>query len=341
RSSRAVMRYSQIIESSSQMIPQLAIEGEAGCYDFENESDEASWIADKIVHLKTYGSKLANMNTVPTDECAVLARNRYVLASLRDELGKRGIGYNERIASGGAASSESDLFNYFHTGLRLMTNPSDTLHLNRLNTEFSREEKFASFEEILTDDGTYDGLSLAASEALRAAWNCLVRSSALRFDLALDVLRNLCSTKEAFSGDDDRLLAVSDCEQWTKWWEKYCLSTGPSSRSLNGFLRALSLGEVLDSQQDGEGLTLSTIHLAKGLEFDVVFIIGLNEGTFPDYRSRTPAQLDEERHSMFVAITRAKRICYVTRPKLRKMPWGDLRVQVPSRFFTELQSESR
>jgi DNA helicase-2/ATP-dependent DNA helicase PcrA len=246
------------------------------------------------------------------------------------------VDYNERVSNGGEATSESDLFKYFHMGLRLMVNPNDYLHLNRLNIEFAPNEPYGSFKEISSAFGSYEGLSFVASDALRKAWGALSNSDSFRFDLALDTLRDLCGSDAAFSGAEDRMLAANDCLQWTKWWETYCLSSLPSSRSLSGFLRALSLGEVLDAK-GGDGVTLSTVHLAKGLEFDVVFVIGLNDGTFPDYRARTYAQKDEERHSMYVAVTRSKKLCYVTRSKIRRMPWGDLRMQHPSPYFSELQ----
>jgi DNA helicase-2/ATP-dependent DNA helicase PcrA len=76
--------------------------------------------------------------------------------------------------------------------------------------------------------------------------------------------------------------------------------------------------------------------MAKGLEFDVVFIMGLNDGTFPDYRSLNDAnQLDEERHNLFVSITRSKRLCYLTYTSKKIMPWGGVRIQRPSRFLIQ------
>ena len=336
RSSRAVMRYACTIEQASRMTPKLAVEGEARCCEFASEEDEARWVVAKILDLGEHGSELAEMTTIPPENCAVLARNRYVFSAIREELDRMQVSYCERMANGGAAASESDLFDYFHTGLRLMVNPNDQFHLGRLNAEFSPKQPYRSFDEIHAAGGTYDGLTIEASEALRKAWSFLTNGSMPRFDLALNTLSEVCGREEAFTGDDARLLAVNDSVQWTQWWERYCLSTDPAARSLSGFLRALSLGEVLDGQRDN-GVTLSTVHLAKGLEFDAVFIIGVNDGTFPDYRSHTGAQLDEERHSMFVAITRSKRLCYVTRPKVRKMPWGGLRPQSPSVFFEELK----
>jgi DNA helicase II / ATP-dependent DNA helicase PcrA len=83
------------------------------------------------------------------------------------------------------------------------------------------------------------------------------------------------------------------------------------------------------------GDTLLTVHSAKGMEFDVVFLIGMNEGTFPDYRARGSG-LEEERRSAFVAVTRSKRLLYVTYPNTKIMPWGAEKTQQPSRYITEL-----
>jgi DNA helicase-2/ATP-dependent DNA helicase PcrA len=57
----------------------------------------------------------------------------------------------------------------------------------------------------------------------------------------------------------------------------------------------------------------------------------------PDYRAKTEAEIDEERNSAFVAVTRAKRWLYITYPAKRTMPWGDARYQDPSRFIREIQ----
>ena len=81
--------------------------------------------------------------------------------------------------------------------------------------------------------------------------------------------------------------------------------------------------------------------MSKGLQFDVVFIIGLSEGTFPDYRAvrAGASQLSQEMNNMYVAVTRAKRLCYMTYPAKKRMPWGDTKSQVPSRYIQEIVSE--
>ena len=83
-------------------------------------------------------------------------------------------------------------------------------------------------------------------------------------------------------------------------------------------------------------MALLTVHSAKGMEFDVVFVIGMCEGVFPDYRARRPAELEEERRNAFVAVTRSRRLLYLSYPEVRMMPWGDARHQTPSRFLTTL-----
>ena len=71
--------------------------------------------------------------------------------------------------------------------------------------------------------------------------------------------------------------------------------------------------------------------------FDVVFLMGMTEGTFPDYRAKTEKLLEEERNTAYVAITRAKRWLYITYPKMKMMPWGDSKNQTISRFISDFR----
>jgi DNA helicase-2/ATP-dependent DNA helicase PcrA len=81
-------------------------------------------------------------------------------------------------------------------------------------------------------------------------------------------------------------------------------------------------------------VALLTVHSSKGLEFDVVFVVGMAEGVFPDYRAKTRKEQEEESRNAFVAVTRSKRLLYLTWPRTRQMPWGDWRNQSPSRFLS-------
>jgi DNA helicase-2/ATP-dependent DNA helicase PcrA len=86
---------------------------------------------------------------------------------------------------------------------------------------------------------------------------------------------------------------------------------------------------------EGPGVRLLTVHAAKGLEFRAIAMIGMNEGTFPDYRSTAGAALVDERRSAYLAMTRASLVLILTRPRARTMPWGATREQAESRFVAE------
>ena len=90
-------------------------------------------------------------------------------------------------------------------------------------------------------------------------------------------------------------------------------------------------------QHQAGGLALLTVHSAKGLKFDVLVVVGLADGVFPDYRARGKA-LEEERRNAFVAVTRAKRILVLSYPQSRMMPWGDSRIQQQSPFFQAIRA---
>jgi DNA helicase-2/ATP-dependent DNA helicase PcrA len=110
--------------------------------------------------------------------------------------------------------------------------------------------------------------------------------------------------------------------------------------TLSDFLEQLSLVSEQDEYDEESGsVTLMTLHNAKGLEFPVVFIIGLEDGVFPHYRSMgDPAQLEEERRLMYVGVTRARERLYLTYAWSRTL-FGSTSYSPPSRFLGEIPSE--
>jgi DNA helicase II / ATP-dependent DNA helicase PcrA len=136
--------------------------------------------------------------------------------------------------------------------------------------------------------------------------------------------------------EEDRAFVLQDTREWRKHWDYYVRSESGGLHSITSFLGQVALGTTQQPKEDG--LALLTVHSAKGMEFDVVFLIGMTEGTFPDYRAKGPS-LDEESRSAFVAVTRSKRLLYVTYPKTRVMPWGDAKPQQPSRYISALCGE--
>jgi DNA helicase-2/ATP-dependent DNA helicase PcrA len=107
-------------------------------------------------------------------------------------------------------------------------------------------------------------------------------------------------------------------------------------RTLPGFLSSMALGT--SQQIRSEGTALLTVHSSKGLEFEVVFIVGMAEGVFPDYRAQNPSELAEEKRNAFVAVTRSRRLLYFSFPKNRVMPWGDVWQSKPSPFLIQIKT---
>ena len=102
------------------------------------------------------------------------------------------------------------------------------------------------------------------------------------------------------------------------------------------FLESISLVTDVDSYDDSEVVTLMTLHNAKGLEFPVVFIVGMEDGVFPHMRSLgDPAELEEERRLCYVGITRAMERLFLSRAWSRNM-FGSNNYNPPSRFLKEL-----
>ncbi len=106
---------------------------------------------------------------------------------------------------------------------------------------------------------------------------------------------------------------------------------------LGEFLQQVALVSDLDGVDEiANNVTLMTLHSAKGLEFPVVFLAGLDEGVFPHQRTfNSPSELEEERRLMYVGVTRAEEKLYLTSAKRRQM-WGEYKYYNPSRFIEEI-----
>ena len=110
--------------------------------------------------------------------------------------------------------------------------------------------------------------------------------------------------------------------------------------SMEAFLSQLSLVSDIDTaDMDDDRVTLMTLHSAKGLEFPIVFLIGMEEGLFPHARTLLePKEIEEERRTCYVGITRAERKLYLTRANQRTI-YGRTNAYPPSRFLAEIPEE--
>ncbi len=110
--------------------------------------------------------------------------------------------------------------------------------------------------------------------------------------------------------------------------------------TLEEFLIEISLiSDVKETKDNDEVVTLMTMHAVKGLEFDIVFVTGLEEGLFPHSNSMyDEKELEEERRIFYVAITRAKKVLYLTNARSRVL-FGKIQTNMPSRFIDEINEE--
>lgn len=115
----------------------------------------------------------------------------------------------------------------------------------------------------------------------------------------------------------------------------------PEPQSIDMFLERLALAAPANTASSSAAVVLMTIHVAKGLEWPVVFVTGMEDGLFPSLRERDgiseDAQLEEERRLAYVAITRARQHLLLTHARTRRV-WGEIRLQGPSRFLSALHA---
>lgn len=328
RSSKAVVRAASSLQETYSVSGQVPIAGELGLLIGENEEDEASLVVAKLKALSQQGHQDIE-GPISWNRCAVLGRTRFVLLHVENALKKAGIPFYKRISV--LHENESKAVESFQLGMRLVANPKDRFHLAALLKKWGVSTES---EPPVDHDGLISYLRQVVSEAKASDWSVSVEALAKvvsvapqRLDIkgSVRVLRAFADSQD----DGERRAIYDDTEVLLQEWDNY-LRASAQNPSIAGFLSALALGTT--QQRNSEGVALLTVHSAKGLEFEVVFLIGMAEGVFPDYRAKGPA-LDEERRNVFVAVTRSKRLLFCSYPKLRKMPWGDARSARPSPYL--------
>ena len=328
RSAKKIVEAAKKLENTFNIDGVCQFEGEFEINSFDNEYEEANWIVSKLKMLLNNGHKDVENEVVSLEQCAVIARNRYVFNELINILEKENIEYTLKVSINNSFTSESDIMKAFELGLKVIVNDKDTIHFNQLIDIFDIKENIKNLNEL-------EAYSLRTSNSILISlfeiWKEIipVYSSNFDFNKIIDKIdiNNLDIT------DEDKNLALYDIDMFKKLWNIYVRKSNVSNRNLGNFLRSISLGETQIINESG--LTLSTVHMSKGLEYDVVFIMGLNEGTFPDYRANTEEKILEEKHNMFVSITRAKRLCYLSYPINRDTKYGS-KIQTKSRFILEI-----
>jgi DNA helicase-2/ATP-dependent DNA helicase PcrA len=305
-------------------------------FEGESDADEARWLVDEVQALARDGTSLSHM--------AVLYRSNAQSRVLEHGLFSRGISYR---VYGGLRFFERAEIKHALAYLRLVALPDDDNAFLRV-VNFPPRGIGARTLEQLQDAARQKSVSLfQAAEGKVSAFTSLIET--LRAETQGLPLKELVEVVVAKSGliehyktereGADRVANLEELVNAAAAFseEEREIESGEAADPLTAFLTHAALEAGEHQAGDGqEALQLMTVHSAKGLEFDVVFLSGLEEGLFPHEQSVMERDgLEEERRLAYVAITRARNRLYLSHAQTR-MLHGQTRYNVPSRFLEEI-----
>ncbi|MGC9502946.1 DNA helicase PcrA [Baaleninema sp.] len=242
--------------------------------------------------------------------------------------------------------------------LRLLVNPSDTVSLKRIINTPKRGigkttlEKFDNMAQqlgvplwdIISDETSAKTIAGNRSKAILKFVEMIKthQEQVEKLD-ATDLFKNITNASGYIDalreeGTDEAENRRQNVEELYNAMAQY--ADDNEDPSLEGFLGTASLASDLDNLKEGDSaVSLMTLHSAKGLEFPVVFVVGMEEGLFPNFRSKNdPRALEEERRLCYVGITRAQEQLFITHALNRSL-WGSYQTALPSQFLDELPPE--
>jgi DNA helicase II / ATP-dependent DNA helicase PcrA len=314
-------------------------------YHADDEVDEAQWITREIARLHD-GDEVTGPtgNPLQWGDVAVFYRTNAQSRVLEEQLMRADIPY--RVVGGTRFYDRKEIKDAV-AYLRAVVNPADEVSIKRIINEPKRGVGSTSIGKL---DAYATAHSLSFLDALRRADAAGVGGRAATGietflgllddvgDLATGSPGPLLQQLLERSGYLDQLEAERTIESEGRL-ENLAELVGAANEAetVAEFLEDISLvADTDDLSDDTTSVVLMTLHSAKGLEFPVVFLIGLEDGVFPHLRSLTePDQLEEERRLAYVGITRARRRLYLTHAWSRTL-FGGTQYNPPSRFLDEI-----
>jgi DNA helicase-2/ATP-dependent DNA helicase PcrA len=315
--------------------------------ELEDEHAEARFVVSEIERLVDQGES--------RDEIAVFYRTNAQSRVLEDMLVRYGVGYQ---VIGGTRFYERAEIKDALAYLTLLVNPADTVAFGRAvnsprrgigSTTQGRLVGYANtigepIWDVAAEPESVPGLAAAAVKAVGRFMSVMerlrerVEGGAGVGDLLAETLEETGYT-EALQAERtiEAQGRLENLEELVGVAREYDATA--EDGSVEEFLQQLALFSEQDNLRDDEGIvTLMTLHNAKGLEFGIVFIIGLEDGVFPHMRAIEAGELEEERRLAYVGITRAKRELYLTHARTRLL-FGARDWNLRSRFIDEVPVE--
>ena len=307
----------------------------------------------KITYLRSYDEKheislvIDEINKLYLDgyepkDVAILYRTNAQSRAIEEVFASKGIPYKIYGSYYFYNRKEiKDLISY----LKLIYNDKDEISLRRIINVPKRGIGDSAIKDIelranLNQCSMYDALESKKELEFKDIIESIKKTSEnlSLTELIDEVLDKSGMKKELESShlieDETRLENLMEFKSITASYEE---RTG--SVNLGDFLEEISLvSDQANHTEDGNVVTLMTLHSAKGLEFPVVFMVGMEEGIFPHNMSIMEDNIEEERRLCYVGITRAKEKLYLTNAK-RRMLYGKDQMNVPSRFIAEIKDD--
>jgi DNA helicase-2/ATP-dependent DNA helicase PcrA len=344
----------QLIDHNSQRIDKILKatrpEGDLiELYRAEDEADESQFVIEQIRRVK------AKMSQANLGHFAILYRTNAQSRPFEESLVRWNIPYK---VVGGLRFYDRKEIKDIMAYLRLLANPADTLSLMRIINVPKRSIGKATLDkfqqaaqelgvpiwEIINEETTVKTLAGRSAKGVLSfvelidSWRSKVGTTP-----AADIIQGIIA--ESGYGDELKAQGTDEAsDRLANLQELYNAAVQFAEEnedaSLDAFLANAALASSLDdSDPNTEKVTLMTLHAAKGLEFPVVFLVGLEQGLFPSFRSLNDVMaLEEERRLMYVGITRAQEKLFLSHAQSRRL-YGNREYAIPSQFLNELPKE--
>ena len=315
-------------------------------YQAKNEYDEGAYVVEQIEHLK-------REEYYKYSDFAILYRMNTQSRAIEDILRRENIPY--RII-GGLKFYERKEIKDIIAYLRLIQNGNDNLSLKRIINEPKRGIGKTSLDKveqlsIQTGISMYEIIKDAEQYGLNRVYlnsrefvNCIEELKAKKEELPISELIKQTLKKSGYTKaleNENTIEAENRIENLDEFLTVAIeFEEQEAENTLSAFLEGITLSSDIDNLEDDEEyVTLMTLHSAKGLEFPVVFLVGMEEGIFPGYKSISePTELEEERRLCYVGITRAKDHLFLTCSKQRTI-FGSTSYNPVSRFLGEIPED--
>ncbi|MDF2855074.1 MAG: ATP-dependent helicase PcrA [Neobacillus sp.] len=319
-------------------------------YRADSEQGEAQFVAGKI-------KELTRDNKNKFSDIAILYRTNAQSRVMEEVLLKSNIEYS---IVGGTKFYDRKEIKDMLAYLRLISNPDDDISLRRIinvpkrgvgSTSLDKMADFAAMHDISIFEALSSvelmGLSPKITKAAREFRDLISQYTQMQEFLSVTELveevleksgyREMLKLEKSLEAQS-RLENLDELLSVTKSFEE-----SSEDKSLVAFLTDLALVADIDSMDDdgekADSIVLMTLHSAKGLEFPVVFLIGLEEGVFPHSRSlMEEAEMEEERRLAYVGITRAEQTLFITNAQMRTL-YGRTSMNPASRFISEIPED--